>query len=403
MTNKLMKKISAILLSISIAFSVPVLAFAYSSYSMDDDFFSVFGFQIEESEVDEFLADLENVLEEAGIFVDIERTGDYGGGEYNNDDSYNDQDDNNDDYDNDNYREDDDRHNDYNDNKDYDGEIDPDDFISTVEGHPFYGMITDSLTVRGDTSPGSALALGRFPVADGDGDFYYERIIEVSDEVIEALRDGKVVIVQHGIDINESGAYDGELSSELDPNVPFEATVPASCGVIEYTNGRGLYGRLEPLNTRESNAYADVWIEIISERKNTVKVMIDAQSLAPNLAHAQHFHLGNQNTCPPPSAANDSDRSDMNEMSHDGGDNHSSYDDSYDDNHNDDYNDEGKHEENRHDDEFGNGYNDFEQSSDYDPWGRESDYNYSDGGYEGNDNPWDTEFWNEFFSNSYWN
>ena len=46
---------------------------------------------------------------------------------------------------------------------------DRDGFISVAEGVPFYGSIAQSLTTDGDTSPSSALALDRYPVADDDG------------------------------------------------------------------------------------------------------------------------------------------------------------------------------------------------------------------------------------------
>lgn len=99
-----------------------------------------------------------------------------------------------------------------------------------VEGLPFYGPIQVSLTTEGDTSPDSALAVDRMPIADADGNLSYARTFEVSDDVAERL--GSLHIVQHGIDIDDSGAYDGR-PSELNPAVPFEATVPANCGSID--------------------------------------------------------------------------------------------------------------------------------------------------------------------------
>ena len=36
----------------------------------------------------------------------------------------------------------------------------------------------------------------------------------------------------HGVDYDNSGAYDGERMSELDPALPAEATDPAACGVL---------------------------------------------------------------------------------------------------------------------------------------------------------------------------
>ena len=109
-------------------------------------------------------------------------------------------------------------------------DADGDGLVSTPEGVPFYGGINVSLTTEGDTSPTSALALDRFPVTDADGNLSYSRTIEVSDEIASNLRE--LHVVQHGIDFDNSGAYDGE-PSPLDPAAPFEATVPAVCGDIE--------------------------------------------------------------------------------------------------------------------------------------------------------------------------
>lgn len=109
-------------------------------------------------------------------------------------------------------------------------DADGDDLVSTPEGIPFYGGINVSLTTEGDTSPDSALALDRFPVADANGNLTYSRTIEVSDEVAQNL--GDLHVVQHGIDFDDSGTYDGE-PSPLDPAAPFEATVPTTCGEVE--------------------------------------------------------------------------------------------------------------------------------------------------------------------------
>jgi hypothetical protein len=88
------------------------------------------------------------------------------------------------------------------------------------------------LTTRGDTSPKSALAVNRFPVANAKGSVHYERTFSVSANVAKNL--GKKVIVQHGVDLNDNGRYDFKAAgkSELDPSLPQEATIPATCGVI---------------------------------------------------------------------------------------------------------------------------------------------------------------------------
>jgi hypothetical protein len=107
-----------------------------------------------------------------------------------------------------------------------------DNLITTVEGVPAYGPIQVSLTTTGDTSPKSGLAVDRFPVANAKGTVEYERTLMVSDNVAKNL--GKKAIVQHGVDLNDNGKYDFEAAgkSELDPSLPQEATIPATCGVI---------------------------------------------------------------------------------------------------------------------------------------------------------------------------
>src|SRR5215212_4060826 len=87
-----------------------------------------------------------------------------------------------------------------------------DNLITTAEGLPSYGPIQVSLTTKGDVE--------------------YERTLMVSADVAKNL--GKKVIVQHGVDLNNNGRYDFKAAgkSELDPSLPQEATIPATCGVI---------------------------------------------------------------------------------------------------------------------------------------------------------------------------
>src|ERR671917_1701831 len=105
----------------------------------------------------------------------------------------------------------------------------------TAEGLPAYGPIQVSLTTKGDTSPASALAVDRFPVANAKGSVNYERTLMVSANVAKNL--GEKAIVQHGVDLNDNGRYDFKAAgkSELDPSLPQEATLPANCGVINPT------------------------------------------------------------------------------------------------------------------------------------------------------------------------
>src|ERR687898_1017254 len=107
-----------------------------------------------------------------------------------------------------------------------------DNLITTAEGLPSYGPIQVSLTTRGDTSPASALAVNRFPVANAKGTVEYERTFSVSADVAKNL--GDFAIVQHGVDLNHNGRYDFKSAGkcELDPSLPQRATLPATCGVI---------------------------------------------------------------------------------------------------------------------------------------------------------------------------
>ncbi len=120
--------------------------------------------------------------------------------------------------------------------------------LNTVEGVPAYGPIVVSLTTTGDTTPASALAVDRFPVAK-DGMFHYSRSnIKFTDvdgtgyaggggttqQIADSVRDGEGVVVIHGLDYNGDGIYSlsDEGASELDPSLPAEVTDPVACGVL---------------------------------------------------------------------------------------------------------------------------------------------------------------------------
>lgn len=107
---------------------------------------------------------------------------------------------------------------------------DGDGLLSTVEAASKYGAVMISLTTTGDTSMDSGLAVDRFPVADENGDLTYNRTFEVDRETADGLEN--LHLVQHGIDLDDSGEYDGEARSSLDPNLPLEATIPAVCGAF---------------------------------------------------------------------------------------------------------------------------------------------------------------------------
>lgn len=99
-----------------------------------------------------------------------------------------------------------------------------------------YGMIAVSLTTSGDSSANSGLAVTRFPV----GSTTYSRTLTVSDATAASIRDGKGVVVQHGVDYNGDGKYSGSSKSELDPSLPEEATDPADCGRLQVSQMSGM-------------------------------------------------------------------------------------------------------------------------------------------------------------------
>ena len=100
--------------------------------------------------------------------------------------------------------------------------------LQTSDAAAQYGGIAVSLTNEpGGTGPDSGLDIPNFPVGDT---ISYERTIEVPDDVAADLADGNGVVVLHGVDLNDSGAYDGDVESDLDPSLPEEATNPAACG-----------------------------------------------------------------------------------------------------------------------------------------------------------------------------
>jgi hypothetical protein len=109
--------------------------------------------------------------------------------------------------------------------------------LNVAEGVPAYGPIARSLTKSGDTSPASGLAVDRFPTTPRGNEHYDRTIYFGHTAVRRAIRNGKGVIVIHGVDYNGNGKYDfkGAGKSELDPTLPAEATDPALCGVLKVT------------------------------------------------------------------------------------------------------------------------------------------------------------------------
>lgn len=110
-------------------------------------------------------------------------------------------------------------------------DADGDGIVTTSEGQVTYGPILVSLTTEGAMDAmADALAVDRMPVADAEGNLSYSRTFPMPANLgddIDALH-----IVQHGVDFDGSGAYDGDRMSDLDPSLPAEATDPANCGEL---------------------------------------------------------------------------------------------------------------------------------------------------------------------------
>ena len=105
--------------------------------------------------------------------------------------------------------------------------------LTTGEGLPFYGPVVVSFTTSGDTSPASVLAIDRFSTAPGGVIDYDRDRIKTQRAVAKAIAAGQGVVVIHGVDYNNSGAYDFDAGiSDLDSTLPAEATDLAACGVL---------------------------------------------------------------------------------------------------------------------------------------------------------------------------
>jgi hypothetical protein len=125
---------------------------------------------------------------------------------------------------------------------------DGDGVLTNEEATGEYGTVFLALTTSGGATPQDGLAVDRMPVADSEGRLDYERTFSaksVPDGLLEHL--SSVHVVQHGIDANNNDKYDVEklgvstFAESLGvPDIPEEATNPASCGVVE---GAGMTGR----------------------------------------------------------------------------------------------------------------------------------------------------------------
>ncbi len=109
-------------------------------------------------------------------------------------------------------------------------DTDGDGTLTVLEGAPKYGGVQVSLTTEGDTTPGSALAVDRFPA--GTSIDYSRAEIPIPDALKPNV--GMLHVVVHGIDENGNGELDldQEERSSLDDELPREATAPALCGTL---------------------------------------------------------------------------------------------------------------------------------------------------------------------------
>lgn len=120
-------------------------------------------------------------------------------------------------------------------------DADGDGILTNEEATGEYGTIFLALTTRGGATPQDGLDVARMPVADKQGRLDYERTFPaevVPKGLLENL--SSLHVVQHGIDVNDNDKYDLEalgvstFAENLGvPNVPEEATNPASCGVVQ--------------------------------------------------------------------------------------------------------------------------------------------------------------------------
>ncbi|WP_299037675.1 hypothetical protein [uncultured Pseudokineococcus sp.] len=78
------------------------------------------------------------------------------------------------------------------------------------------------LTTGSGPSPGRGPAVERSPV----GESASRRTVEVA----HADAAGRAAVVQHGADLDGSGAHGGDTMAAPDPSLPQEATVLAACG-----------------------------------------------------------------------------------------------------------------------------------------------------------------------------
>lgn len=108
-------------------------------------------------------------------------------------------------------------------------DADGDGVVSSPEGEPLAGTIAASLTLEGDTSPASAVAIDRFPAG---GAYSYNRTITLDAATIQAIQAGTATVEVHGVDPNLLPPAAQQKASPEAPSLPLAATLSAACGTL---------------------------------------------------------------------------------------------------------------------------------------------------------------------------
>lgn len=102
--------------------------------------------------------------------------------------------------------------------------------VNTKEGIPAYGAIQTTLSTSGDTSPAAGTDL---KIAPSGASFTLNRTIKLDAATMASIKDGKAVVVVHGLDPSKLSKQAQGEKSELVPSLPLAATSPALCGVLQ--------------------------------------------------------------------------------------------------------------------------------------------------------------------------
>ncbi|SDI87310.1 hypothetical protein SAMN04488693_12911 [Arthrobacter subterraneus] len=128
--------------------------------------------------------------------------------------------------------------------------------LSTMEGHPAYGMIGTTLSLEGSTGPEAGTDI---KVAPSGSSFTYERTFELNQETQDSLANGTAVVVVHGLDPATQPAAATETMSELPgaESLPLAATAPALCGPLQMQPAGGADTGVEVAAAGETAATTD--------------------------------------------------------------------------------------------------------------------------------------------------